>query len=204
MTDTKEKILTAALHLFARDGFEAVSVSSIAGELGITKGALYRHYADKRDIFDSIVRRMEQRDAEQAHDFALPETAPELDPEAYRRATIDSIFAFSRAQFRYWTEDSFAADFRKMLTLEQFRDADMMALYQQYLAAGPLRYVTDLLAALGLPDPEVSAAGIYAPMFLLYTVYDGAADKAAVTCSLDALLDSVLAELERKISTIRR
>ena len=56
--DTKEKILHAALDLFARDGYEAVSVSMIAGELGITKGALYKHYENKRDIFDSIVRRM--------------------------------------------------------------------------------------------------------------------------------------------------
>lgn len=32
---TKEDILIVALHLFARDGYEAVSVSQIAGELGI-------------------------------------------------------------------------------------------------------------------------------------------------------------------------
>ena len=35
MTDTKEKILTTALHLFAKDGYEAVSVSLIAGALGM-------------------------------------------------------------------------------------------------------------------------------------------------------------------------
>ncbi|MBR0281428.1 MAG: helix-turn-helix transcriptional regulator, partial [Oscillibacter sp.] len=42
MGDTKERILLTALHLFAKDGYKAVSVSAIAGELGITKGALYR------------------------------------------------------------------------------------------------------------------------------------------------------------------
>ena len=31
--------MIVALHLFARDGYEAVSVSQIAGELGMTKGA---------------------------------------------------------------------------------------------------------------------------------------------------------------------
>ena len=64
MADTKEKILLAALRLFAREGYEAVSVSDIAGELGMTKGALYKHYKNKRDIFDSIVARMFQVDAE--------------------------------------------------------------------------------------------------------------------------------------------
>ena len=33
----KEEILIVALHLFARDGYEAVSVSQIAGELDMTK-----------------------------------------------------------------------------------------------------------------------------------------------------------------------
>ena len=50
MKDTKERILESALKLFATDGYEAVSVSMIAGELGITKGALYRHYKNKRDF----------------------------------------------------------------------------------------------------------------------------------------------------------
>ena len=61
MGNRKEEILIVALHLFARDGYEAVSVSQIAGELDMTKGALYRHYKSKRDIFDCIVQRMEQQ-----------------------------------------------------------------------------------------------------------------------------------------------
>ena len=42
MGDTKEAILTTALQLFAGNGYEAVSVSEIAGALGMTKGALYK------------------------------------------------------------------------------------------------------------------------------------------------------------------
>ncbi len=68
MANRKEEILIVALHLFARDGYEAVSVSQIARALGITKGALYRHFKSKRDIFDCIVQRMEQGDSEQAAD----------------------------------------------------------------------------------------------------------------------------------------
>ena len=40
MGNRKEEILIVALHLFARDGYEAVSVSQIAGELDMTKGCL--------------------------------------------------------------------------------------------------------------------------------------------------------------------
>ena len=73
MGDTKEKILAAALKLFAKSGYEAVSVSMIAGELGITKGALYRHYQNKRDIFLHILSRMEQQDASAAKQYDVPE-----------------------------------------------------------------------------------------------------------------------------------
>ena len=38
MGNRKEEILIVALHLFAKEGYEAVSVSQIAGELGMTKG----------------------------------------------------------------------------------------------------------------------------------------------------------------------
>lgn len=48
---TREKILQTALHLFAREGYEAVSVSQIAGALGMTKSALYKHCSYMRRCF---------------------------------------------------------------------------------------------------------------------------------------------------------
>ena len=196
MRDTKEAILLAALRLFAADGYEAASTRAIAEELGITKGALYRHYRGKRDIFDHILARMEQRDAERARAFALPEgTREEMEP-AYRGASVGQLLAFSRAQYVYWTRDDFAAPFRRMLTLEQYRSAEMGRLYQQYLAAGPLGYVADLLGSLGFDRPAERAAALYAPMFLLYSVYDGAEDKAAA----DALLEACLEDVRRRLA----
>ncbi len=191
MAGMKERILQTALRLFAANGYEAVSVSDIAGALNLTKGALYRHYQSKRDIFDSILRRMEQRDAEQAKAHELPEgTTVEME-SAYEAATVDGIIAFSKAMFRYWTQDEFAAPFRKMLTLEQFRSPEMGKLHQQYLVSGPLDYLTDLFAAMGLPRPREKAAACYGPMFLLYGVYDGAEDQEGVTRLLDQCMENM-------------
>ena len=83
MENTKERILLTALELFARDGYEAVSVSTIAGALGMTKGALYRHYANKRAIFESIVKRMETKDGERARAGGVPEGTLAQMPQAY-------------------------------------------------------------------------------------------------------------------------
>ena len=196
MYATREQILLAALTLFAWDGYEAVPVSAIAGALGITKGALYKHYKNKRDIFDHILARMEQRDAERARTFAMPEEALVANPEAYSRVAIEHILSYSKAQFRYWTEDSFAAPFRRLLTLEQYRNEEMMYLYQQYLAAGPLGYITDLLESLRLNRPQETAVELCASLFFLCSVYDGAEDKTAVTRMADASLD----ELGRRLT----
>lgn len=198
MGDTKARILQEALDLFSREGYEAVSVSQIAGALDMTKGALYRHYKSKRDIFESILSVMEQRDAQGAAAHQLPESPAAQTPEAYRAAALEQLLTYSKAQFRSWTEDPFAAAFRRMLTLEQYRSAEIRALYQQYLAAGPLGYVEDLLAGMGFSRPAERAAALYGPMFLYYSVYDGAEDKAAVAAQLDACLDAAAMELRKQ------
>ena len=61
---TKQRILTEAVKLFSKEGYEAVSVDQIAKAVGIKAPSLYKHYKNKRDIFDSILRIMEQRDRE--------------------------------------------------------------------------------------------------------------------------------------------
>ena len=95
MSNRKEEILIAALNLFARDGYEAVSVSQIAGELGMTKGALYRHYKSKKDIFNCIVERMKQQDSEQASDHDMPEDDKERMPEKYETVSLDDFVKYN-------------------------------------------------------------------------------------------------------------
>ena len=129
MADTKEKILITALQLFARDGYEAVSVRTIAEELNITKGALYRHYKNKRAIFDSIVERMIQIDAKRARDYRVPAEQYETMPDSYEHTSVKDIQKYTIEQLKFWTEDDFASPFRKMLTLEQYRSEEMAELY---------------------------------------------------------------------------
>lgn len=194
MRNRKEEILIVALHLFARDGYEAVSVSQIAGELAMTKGALYRHYQSKRDIFDSIVKRMEQQDSAQASDYDMPEEDKEKMPEKYENVSPDDFVKYSKSMFTYWTEDDFASSFRKMLTIEQFRSEEMQKLYQQYLAAGPVSYVKDLFESMGITKAKDRAAGFYAIMYLYYSIYDGADDKEKVKEEFEAVINNMAQE----------
>ena len=199
MKNTKERILQAALYLFAANGYEAVSVSMIASELGMTKGALYRHYQNKRDIFNSILVRMEQRDSANAEAFSMPLSTSETSKGVYRTVLLDWLLKYSKAQFRYWVQDEFASSFRKMLTLEQYRNKEMAMLYQQYLASGPLEYVTDLLKGASVRDPQKCAAEFYGIMFLFYSIYDGAENKNRVLFLLDTYLDFEKAKWVKKL-----
>ena len=197
MGNRKEEILIVALHLFARDGYEAVSVSQIAGELDMTKGALYRHYKSKRDIFDCIVQRMEQQDSEQARQNEVPEESIEKVPEEYQNVSVEDFVGYSKSMFEYWTEDDFASSFRKMLTLEQFRNEEMQNLYQQYLVSGPAEYVKDLFKNMEIKNPEEEAVKFYANMFFYYSVYDGATDKTKAKCQFEYMLDKIVEDMKQ-------
>ena len=197
MGNRKEEILIVALHLFARDGYEAVSVSQMAGELDMTKGALYRHYKSKRDIFDCIVGRMEQQDGEQARRNEVPEESIEKMQEEYQNVSVEDFVGYSKSMFEYWTEDDFASSFRKMLTLEQFRNEEMQNLYQQYLVSGPAEYVKDLFKNMEIKNPEENAIKFYANMFFYYSVYDGATDKTKAKCQFEYMLDKIVEEMKQ-------
>ena len=196
MGNRKKEILIVALHLFARDGYEAVSVSQIAGELDMTKGALYRHYKSKRDIFDCIVRHMEQQDGEQARENEVPEESIEKTPEEYQNVSLYDFVEYSKSMYEYWTEDDFASSFRKMLTIEQFRSEEMQKLYQQYLVAGPASYVKDLFDSMRITNAKKKAVRFYAVMHFYYSLYDGAEDKENVKDEFVSAIKSLVQELK--------
>lgn len=54
-TDTRERILSVALRLFASQGYANTSLRQIADELGVTKAALYFHFKTKEDIVTGIL-----------------------------------------------------------------------------------------------------------------------------------------------------
>ena len=197
---TKERILQTALRLFARDGYEATSVSAIAGELGITKGALYRHYKNKHDILESIVARMVKIDEERSRQFHVPELPTDVPQESLLSVTMREIQAFTLAQFDFWTGDAFAAKFRRLLTLEQYRSEEMAQLHSSCLTAGPVAYMTGIfraMAARGVicaEDPQTLALEFYAPLWLLICACDEPQSRAHGRALLRAHIDHFIRE----------
>lgn len=196
--DTKERIIDVALELFAQSGYLGTSMSDIAKQLGITKGALYKHYTGKQEILDSIVERMNKMDYERAEEYEMPETEPDGFAETYMSTPIQNIRAYAMAQFDHWTKEHFSSNFRKMLTLEQYRDPKLAQLYHDYLATGPTEYMAAIFRKLTDSDDAAMQLALecYGPMFLLYSVYDGASDKDSIAPMLSAHIDRFISKVE--------
>jgi AcrR family transcriptional regulator len=55
--DSRERILRAALLLFARQGYESTSIREIAREAKISQGLMYNYFAGKDDLLRAIFSR---------------------------------------------------------------------------------------------------------------------------------------------------
>src|SRR5579863_7956382 len=53
--DTRQRIQSVALELFAEQGYDKTSLREIAERLDVTKAALYYHFKSKEDIVSSLV-----------------------------------------------------------------------------------------------------------------------------------------------------
>jgi AcrR family transcriptional regulator len=56
---TRDALLTAAEQLFVTRGYAATSIDAVATEARFTKGAVYRHFSDKRALFTAVFERVE-------------------------------------------------------------------------------------------------------------------------------------------------
>ncbi len=192
--DTKARIVDAALELFAQNGYLGTSMSDIAKQLSITKGALYKHFASKQELLDQIIQKMNDLDLERAQAYGMPENEADGFAEVYMHTSVEKIRTYSIAQFRHWTEEPFSSQFRKMLTLEQYRDPEMAKLYHNYLASGPLEYMAAIFRKLTDSDAAAMqmALEFYGPMYLLYSVYDAAEHKETVISMLEMHIDQFI------------
>ncbi len=59
---TRQRLVTAARELMEEGGYQAASVAAIADRVGLSTGALYRHFASKAELFVEVYRHCAARD----------------------------------------------------------------------------------------------------------------------------------------------
>lgn len=193
--DTKQRILSESLRLFSENGYDAVSVAEIASAVGIKAPSLYKHYKSKRDIFDSILKKMNEADGFYADENDMPNV-----DDDYNNVSLESIKTFSVAMFKHWTDDEFAARFRRMLSLERFKNSEMAELYKSYISSGPLDYMKEVFAGMNYSKNDAGqlALSFYGPMFMLYTVYDESENKKEIVSQAEMHINKFIDDLREK------
>jgi len=130
--DTKERVLGAALEIFAERGYHAATVEEIAERAGMTKGAVYYWFRDKEDLASDLQAQLWTDIATKAQRV--------LDPDAN---AIDNLkLAFrgylmsldDSAQARFFLRDCWAVASLDAANREQLEMG--VALVQQLVAAG--------------------------------------------------------------------
>jgi AcrR family transcriptional regulator len=115
-SDTREKILTAALEVFSAKGFHGTTVDEIAERAELGKGTVYRHFHSKKGLFSELIR-SKVAELEQA-------VAGAIDPRA---DVLEFIEAYLRIYFAFFDRNR---DLYKVLIQEQSDfGAEVKALY---------------------------------------------------------------------------
>ena len=66
MAETRKKLIEVARCAFAEYGYADTSMDKLTAEAGLTRGALYHHFGDKKGLFAAVVDQIDSEMAEYA------------------------------------------------------------------------------------------------------------------------------------------
>ncbi len=176
--NTKKRIIEEALVLFSERGYSDVYVGDIAKAVGIKAPSLYKHFKNKQEIFEAILEELKSSYAEQALSIGIDGNNVSADAGIYTEISEQKLIGIGKNLFLYFLHDNHMRLFRKLLTLEQFHNSELAALYSRQYFDDPMAYQGDLFKLLigtgkfKNVDPQVLALQFYAPIYTLLTVCD--------------------------------
>lgn len=70
MEENRNKLIAAARKAFAEKGFAAASMDDLTASVGLTRGALYHNFGDKRGLLAAVVAQVDSEMAQRAKEIA--------------------------------------------------------------------------------------------------------------------------------------
>lgn len=181
--NTKQRIIKEALTLFAEKGYSDVYVSDIAQAVGIKAPSLYKHFKSKQEIFNAILEELKKNYTEQAAVLNINGNNEQADADIYADISESSLVEMGKGLFLYFLHDEYVTLFRKMLTIEQFHNAELSELYSKQYLDDPLQYQSALFSLLTAKgkfkeeNADIMALHFYAPIYTLLTLCDRHPDR---------------------------
>jgi AcrR family transcriptional regulator len=180
---TRSALVGAARELFGAQGYAATSLDEIVGKAGVTKGALYHHFADKESLFRAVVEQVELEVSDQAvAEFLRPDSweavvvgcrlwiSAHLDPGVRQIVLSDARGVLGWEAMRA-IENRFSA--------VALRGALRKAMHAEVMTAQPLRPLAQMLtgalteACLYVAEADDQAAALDEVTALIVTLLSG-------------------------------
>ena len=97
MTEKKEKIIQAALQLFAKEGYHATSTNKVAKLAGVSEGLIFRHFGNKEGLLYAILSVGENKMKTLFVDIVM-----ESEPKQVIRKTIEMTSKIDVSDYDFW------------------------------------------------------------------------------------------------------
>ena len=172
--NTKERLIEAALELFAEKGYDGTSVDEIAQAVGIKGPSIYDHFKNKEAILQAIVAR-----ADEEYDRNI---------ENGREKTVniqsgEDLKQYAMHAIAFTINNDLAIKMRKLIAIEQFRIGVLSERATRQNITNLKKFYSGVFAKLmaeGLMikgNPEIFALEFVAPITLLIQMSDREQDK---------------------------
>ena len=174
--DTKDRILTAALEMFSRNGYAGTNIRELTASLGLVKSSMYRHFGSKEEIWNTLLDEMVAYYDER---FGSPEHLPPVPDSA------EELVEMTMRMVDFTVHDEKIIMTRKLLTIEQFRDERVRDLATKHFLIGLTEMFTPLFSGMmdkGLlrrDDPAMLAFAYTAPISALIHLCDREPEKTS-------------------------
>jgi AcrR family transcriptional regulator len=169
---TYEKLLDAAQVVFAERGFDGAQTPDIAKEAGVSTGALYRYFDDKRQLFVEMIARNLQR----AYDDVTAKLQPALfmveDRHQAIEVALDVVFAHVQKD----------AELERVYLAMSLHDPEVEKLRIEWERSGLEALTTLIEAAVPrsvVPNPRAAAVVVQV------AVLEAASERAGLRPTLD-------------------
>ena len=172
--DTKERILAAALEMFSKNGYAGTNIRELSASLGLVKSGVYKHYESKEAIWNAL---LDEMIAYYGEHFGSPEHLPPV-PNS-----LEELTRLTMQMVNITVHDEKIIMTRKVLTLEQFRDARARELATKHFLTGLTDIFTRIFTGMmdkGLlrkDDPKMLAFAYTAPISALIHLCDREPEK---------------------------
>ena len=168
---TRDRLIDAAQRLFSRPGSGLISIEAIAAEAGLTKGAVYHHFADRAELLRAVARRVSP----------VEEMRTQIEP-AIGLPAREGLIAIARA---YYSAMRSRADLVRNLAANSSQDPELARVVMAEIIGQGAPLIVGWIGLqvekgnLRRVDPALLIQGLFGPVFLLIVLGPAVFDELA-------------------------